>query len=211
MIQVKRGLESGIPTLGVGEPAFSTDNHSLFIGSASGNIKMSRDYMGSINVKYGNDLNNALAQGKYSCESNNTNNPLGDYGALDVINETMSGSVWIWHIYYSCNGHILRRYKINSNDWSSWEYVLYKQQQNLTLINGWKKDWGNFFIKQDERVISIFIDSIYGTANQNIATIPQSFNPNNMSIDFKNGLKLSGTTLSSTTTNLSGIIAIYTI
>ena len=36
-IQIKRGTESGIPTLAEGEPGFTTDTHKLFIGSSSGN------------------------------------------------------------------------------------------------------------------------------------------------------------------------------
>jgi len=36
-IQLKRGVESGLPSLAVGEPGFTTDTYKLFIGSAAGN------------------------------------------------------------------------------------------------------------------------------------------------------------------------------
>ena len=48
-IQFKRGLKAGLPSLGIGEPAFCTDTKELFMGTASGNAKMSPE---SINVKW---------------------------------------------------------------------------------------------------------------------------------------------------------------
>ena len=48
-IQFKRGLKADLPSLGIGEPAFCTDTKELFMGTASGNAKMSPE---SINVKW---------------------------------------------------------------------------------------------------------------------------------------------------------------
>jgi YD repeat-containing protein len=39
-IQLKRGLESDLPILSTGEPAFTTDTRKLFIGSPVGNIQI---------------------------------------------------------------------------------------------------------------------------------------------------------------------------
>lgn len=39
---LKQGQESNIPTLNVGEPAFTTDKDNLFIGSSSGNIQFAK-------------------------------------------------------------------------------------------------------------------------------------------------------------------------
>ena len=39
-IQLRRGLESNLPTLDAGEAGFTTDSHKLFIGSSSGNIQI---------------------------------------------------------------------------------------------------------------------------------------------------------------------------
>lgn len=39
-IQVKRGVEANLPTLDVGEPAFTTDTKKPFIGSDAGNIEL---------------------------------------------------------------------------------------------------------------------------------------------------------------------------
>lgn len=40
-VQLKRGIESSIPTLDVGEAGFTTDSHKLFIGTiSSGNIEI---------------------------------------------------------------------------------------------------------------------------------------------------------------------------
>lgn len=36
-IQIRRGAESGLPTLAAGEPAFTTDTYKLYIGSGAGN------------------------------------------------------------------------------------------------------------------------------------------------------------------------------
>lgn len=41
-IQLRRGIKSKLPTtLAVGEPAYTTDTHELFIGTGSGNVNMS--------------------------------------------------------------------------------------------------------------------------------------------------------------------------
>lgn len=37
-ITVKRGLAAGIPSLAVGEPAFTTDTHEFYVGSSGGNV-----------------------------------------------------------------------------------------------------------------------------------------------------------------------------
>ena len=39
-IKLKRGLESNLPILDVGEPAFTTDEKNVYIGSSAGNIKL---------------------------------------------------------------------------------------------------------------------------------------------------------------------------
>lgn len=39
-IQLKRGLEGDLPVLDVGEPAFTTDEKNVYIGSSDGNIKL---------------------------------------------------------------------------------------------------------------------------------------------------------------------------
>lgn len=39
-IQIKRGLEENLPTLQAGEPAFTTDTKSLFIGTGTENIEI---------------------------------------------------------------------------------------------------------------------------------------------------------------------------
>lgn len=39
-IKLKRGLESNLPILDVGEPAFTTDEKNVYIGSSDGNIKL---------------------------------------------------------------------------------------------------------------------------------------------------------------------------
>lgn len=41
-IYFKRGLKASLPTLAVGEPAFTTDNKSLYVGSGSGNIEFAK-------------------------------------------------------------------------------------------------------------------------------------------------------------------------
>lgn len=38
-IKLKRGLEADLPTLDIGEPAFTTDSKKFFVGSISGNIE----------------------------------------------------------------------------------------------------------------------------------------------------------------------------
>ena len=37
-ILTRRGLAAGIPALAEGEPGFTTDNHTLWVGSAAGNV-----------------------------------------------------------------------------------------------------------------------------------------------------------------------------
>ena len=39
-IKLKRGLESNLPTLDIGEPAFTTDEKNVYIGSSDGNVKL---------------------------------------------------------------------------------------------------------------------------------------------------------------------------
>lgn len=39
-IKLKRGLKSNLPILDVGEPAFTTDEKNVYIGSSDGNIKL---------------------------------------------------------------------------------------------------------------------------------------------------------------------------
>lgn len=39
-IKLKRGLESNLPILDIGEPAFTTDKKNVYIGSSDGNIKL---------------------------------------------------------------------------------------------------------------------------------------------------------------------------
>jgi hypothetical protein len=39
-LKFNRGLAAGLPSLAVGEPAFTTDTHELYIGSGSGNINI---------------------------------------------------------------------------------------------------------------------------------------------------------------------------
>jgi hypothetical protein len=41
-IQLKRGLETELPTLSEGEPAFTTDTGKIFIGATSGNIQLAK-------------------------------------------------------------------------------------------------------------------------------------------------------------------------
>ena len=36
-LKLKRGLETNLPTLSIGEPGFTTDSYKLFIGSDDGN------------------------------------------------------------------------------------------------------------------------------------------------------------------------------
>jgi hypothetical protein len=40
LIQFKRGLLANLPTLGVAEPAFTTDSKEFFIGSSTGNVQL---------------------------------------------------------------------------------------------------------------------------------------------------------------------------
>lgn len=40
-IQVRRGAEANLPTLAAGELGFCTDTHELYVGTGSGNIKIS--------------------------------------------------------------------------------------------------------------------------------------------------------------------------
>jgi len=40
-IQIKRGLKVGLPTLNEGELGYATDTKELFIGTASGNVRVS--------------------------------------------------------------------------------------------------------------------------------------------------------------------------
>ena len=42
-IQFKRGLKANLPTLSVGEPAFTTDSKDLYIGSDTGNIQFAKN------------------------------------------------------------------------------------------------------------------------------------------------------------------------
>ena len=42
-IRLKRGIKSNLPTLSDGEPAFTTDEKELYIGSSSGNVKLTRN------------------------------------------------------------------------------------------------------------------------------------------------------------------------
>ena len=42
-IQLRRGIKANLPTLSVGEPAFCTDTKELYIGTSSGNVRMSYD------------------------------------------------------------------------------------------------------------------------------------------------------------------------
>lgn len=39
-IKLKRGLESNLPLLEIGEPAFTTDEKNVYVGSSDGNIKL---------------------------------------------------------------------------------------------------------------------------------------------------------------------------
>ena len=39
-ILLKRGLNANLPTLGIGEPGFTTDNKELWIGASGGNVKI---------------------------------------------------------------------------------------------------------------------------------------------------------------------------
>jgi hypothetical protein len=39
-LKFNRGLSAGLPSLAVGEPAFTTDTHQLYVGSGSGNINI---------------------------------------------------------------------------------------------------------------------------------------------------------------------------
>lgn len=57
-IQVRRGLKANLPILAIGEPAFCTDTKELYIGTSTGNVKMSYDSSLSDYTKlipYGND------------------------------------------------------------------------------------------------------------------------------------------------------------
>ena len=44
ILQLRRGLKADLGTLSVGEPGFCTDTHELFIGTATGNVKINIDY-----------------------------------------------------------------------------------------------------------------------------------------------------------------------
>lgn len=41
-IQLKRGIKTNLPTLNVGEPAFTTDTNELYIGGESENIQLAK-------------------------------------------------------------------------------------------------------------------------------------------------------------------------
>jgi hypothetical protein len=43
-LKLRRDLEANIPTLATGEPFFATDTKTLWIGSASGNVKANLSY-----------------------------------------------------------------------------------------------------------------------------------------------------------------------
>lgn len=47
-IKLNRGVKANLPTLDVGEPAFTTDTNELYIGSASGNILIGETKSGKL-------------------------------------------------------------------------------------------------------------------------------------------------------------------
>jgi len=59
-IKLKRGLHQNLPqNLEVGEPAFTTDNHKLYIGSADGNVEITKDNVTTT------DINNESTVSRY--------------------------------------------------------------------------------------------------------------------------------------------------
>jgi len=57
-IKLKRGRHENLPVLAVGEPAFTTDTKELYIGTATGNVKISAD-IDEINTILANYVTNA--------------------------------------------------------------------------------------------------------------------------------------------------------
>lgn len=57
IIKLKRGRHENLPVLAVGEPAFTTDTKELYIGTATGNVKISAD-MDEINAILANYVTN---------------------------------------------------------------------------------------------------------------------------------------------------------
>ena len=57
-IKLKRGRHENLPVLAVGEPAFTTDTKELYIGTATGNVKISAD-IDEINAILTNYVTNA--------------------------------------------------------------------------------------------------------------------------------------------------------
>ena len=58
LIKLKRGRHENLPTLAIGEPAFTTDTKELYIGTATGNVKISAD-IDEINAILVNYVTNA--------------------------------------------------------------------------------------------------------------------------------------------------------
>ncbi len=52
-IQFRRGLEASLPALKIGEPAYTTDSHKLFVGTDAGNVEIQA---GAISVVDGGSL-----------------------------------------------------------------------------------------------------------------------------------------------------------
>lgn len=205
LIKFKRGSKASLPTLNVGEPAFTTDTHDIYFGDGSSNYRLKKHYDGAIT-----NFNSVNISGIYTFDNTAINGALAtSYGVLEVI-ETFN-TAWLWQIAFYTSGEIAYRYNINSGGWSTWNLVHAKYKVYLTPSSGWTKVSGNFYIKRDENIITIFADSLSGTANTTIATIPSDYNPNNLNIDFKNGLKLNGTTLTSTNATVVSTLSMYSI
>jgi len=58
LIQVRRGLESDMGKLDVGEMGFTTDNHKLYIGSSIGNVLLVNTQTSGDMTKSIYDINN---------------------------------------------------------------------------------------------------------------------------------------------------------
>ncbi len=84
IIKLKRGRHENLPVLAVGEPAFTTDTKELYIGTATGNVKISAD-IDEINTI----LANYVTNGTFNALENRVSNVETNKVSTSTLNQQL--------------------------------------------------------------------------------------------------------------------------
>lgn len=131
-------FKAGGRGVAIGKPA--TENNLLDINF---NIKgMNGMPIGYHGYERANDMNTLLTAGIYQFDNTTYNQPNNykKWGYVEVIvahggSRHDNKSNWIWQRYYSTDGGRMERYKVNSNNWTSWTDIIYGNTFNNYFDN----------------------------------------------------------------------------